>query len=418
MAKIMSVNFDRETLAAGFEHSFGSGGALSFFSAPGRVELLGNHTDHQLGRVLAAAIELDMRAAARINPDGVIRVCSEGFSAVRVDLKNLSPLENERFTTSSLVRGIAARICELGYEIGGFDMYIRSDVPVGSGLSSSAAFETLVGCTVNSLYCSGGISARQIAEIGQFAENRYFGKQSGLMDQTASSIGGIVYIDFKSGSVEKLSFDFSACGHKLCVIAVGDDHADLSDEYSAIPAEMRAVASALGGTVLSDSARCDFESALPALRVSCGDRAVLRAMHYYTETERVAEAAEALKRGDFGRFLSCVNGSGRSSEALLQNIIPSGAVGSQSVALALARCSEILGGLGAYRVHGGGFAGTVLAIVPDHLLAHFIKETERVFGPGSCRILNVRPYGGGTHPVSAVITDNTTTSHSRQTDKT
>lgn len=385
------------SLLDGFENTFGAGRDLSLFSAPGRTEIGGNHTDHQHGRVLAAAVDLDMLAAVAENGENVIRVQSEGYRMCTVALDDLSVRQGERNTTLALIRGVAAKFREMGAQLRGFDAYVISDVLRGSGLSSSAAFEVLMGVTVNALYFGGKATPVQIAQIGQYAENVYFGKPSGLMDQTASSVGNLVAIDFadpQAPVVERVEFDFAATGHSLCIIDCGADHADLTDEYAAIPAELKSICAHFGKAVLRDVPEADFYAALPELRIRAGDRAVLRAIHFYGDNARVPKQVAALKRGDFDTFLRLVRESGRSSWLYLQNVTPAGRKEHQDMALALALCDRLLGERGAFRVHGGGFAGTAQAFVPNDMLDGFRAEIERVLGAGSCHVLSIRPAGG------------------------
>ncbi len=379
-----------------FEQTFHTP-ATHVFSAPGRTELSGNHTDHQRGCVLAAAVELDTRAAIALNGTSRIRVLSEGYPLLcEVDLNDLAVRPGEKNTTAALIRGVAAGFARRGCALRGFDAYVTSTVLPGSGLSSSAAFEVLLGTAINHLF-SCGADAVEIAKIAQFAENVYFGKPCGLMDQMASSVGGCVAIDFADPAapvVTPVDFDFSACGHALCIIDSGASHADLTDEYAAIPAELSAVSAVFGKAVLREVPEADFYAALPQVRHAAGDRAVLRAIHIYDENRRVAAQVAALQRGDFNDFLRYVNLSGFSSQNLLQNVIPTGATAHQEVALALALARHLLGGRGACRVHGGGFAGTIQAFVPDDMLEAFRTGIEAVLGAGSCHVLAIRPTGG------------------------
>ena len=379
-----------------FEERFGHP-ARYVFSAPGRTELSGNHTDHQHGRVLAAAVNLDTRAAVAENGTREIRVASEGYPLCRVSLDELAIHPAETGTTAALIRGVAARIASMGYALRGFDACVHSTVLPGSGLSSSAAFEVLIGTILNTLFCGGAITPVAIAQIAQYAENVYFGKPSGLMDQTASSVGGILGIDFadeKAPAVERVDFDFSACGHALCILDSGADHADLTDEYAAIPRELAQVCAVFGKKYLREVPEADFWARLPEVREAAGDRAALRAMHVYRDNERVARQIAALKAGDFGGFLSLVTESGYSSWMYLQNVVPLGATAHQQMALALALTGRLLGGRGAYRVHGGGFAGTVLAFVPLDMLDFFRAGAEAVLGKGRCHVLSIRKEGG------------------------
>ena len=370
--------------------------AVMLFSAPGRTEIGGNHTDHQHGCVLAAAVDLEVTARVRLIDKPVIRVISAGYPPVEVALDDLDARDSEKNTTAALVRGMAAAFRERGYDLPGFEAEVESTVLPGSGLSSSAAFEVLLGTVMNGL-CGGGLSPAHIAIMGQWAENVYFGKPCGLMDQMASAVGGMVYMDFADPTrplVEKLDFDFSAAGHALCILDSGASHADLTDDYASIPEELSRISGYFGQKVLRDVPEERFYAALPRLRELAGDRAVLRAIHFYEENRRAGEEAQALREGDFDRFLTLVRQSGQSSWMYLQNVIPAGAAAHQEMAVALALCHRLLGHRGAFRVHGGGFAGTVQAFVPHDLLPRFREETERVLGEGACHVLSIRPQGG------------------------
>ena len=367
------------------------------FSAPGRTEIGGNHTDHQHGCVLAAAVNLETVADVTLNGTNKIWVQSEGYPTIKVDLDDLSVHEDEKNTTAALIRGVASAFVQRGVKLQGFDAVVYSNVLPGSGLSSSAAFEVLIGTVLNELFFEKQLTAVEIAQIGQYAENVYFGKPCGLMDQMASSVGGLVYIDFETPEqpvVEQVAFDFSKAGHALCIIDSGADHADLTDEYTAIPMELKEVCQFFGKDVLRQIPEKDFFRALPDIRRHVSDRAILRAIHIYQENKRVLAQAKALRNGDFGSFLRLVKQSGQSSWMYLQNICPSGAVMHQEVALALAMCDTLLQGRGAYRVHGGGFAGTIQAFVPLDLLDSFKTEIEAVLGKGMCHVLSIRPQGG------------------------
>ena len=367
------------------------------FSAPGRTEIGGNHTDHQHGCVLAAAVNLETLADVTLNGSSTICVRSEGYSPFEVNLTDLSVHEEEKNTTAALVRGVAAAFARRGAKLQGFDMAVSSTVLPGSGLSSSAAFEVLVGTVLNELFFHKKLSAIEIAQIGQYAENVYFGKPCGLMDQMASSVGSLVFIDFEDPAkpeVEKISFDLEKAGYALCIIDSGADHADLTDEYAAIPAEMKQVCRFFGKEVLRQIPEEAFFAAMPELRKTVSDRAILRAMHIYEENERVRGQVRALKNQDVDTFLELVTESGRSSWMYLQNITPAGAVVHQEVAVALALCKKLLEGKGAYRVHGGGFAGTVQAFVPLDMLDAFKNRIEAVLGKDACHVLNVREQGG------------------------
>lgn len=367
------------------------------FSAPGRTEISGNHTDHQHGCVLAAAVNLETVAEVMLNDSEVIRVQSEGYPVVEVALNDLSVHEAEKNTTAALIRGVAAAFSQQGAKLQGFDARVRSSVLPGSGLSSSAAFEVLIGTICNELFFDKRLSAVEIAQVGQYAENVYFGKPCGLMDQTASSVGGMVFIDFHnpdSPVVERIDHDFAAAGHALCIIDSGADHADLTEEYAAIPGELKQVSTFFGKEVLRDIPEADFFAALPELRHRVPDRAILRAIHFYQENKRVQRQAQALREGDIDTFLGLVSESGRSSWMYLQNITPTGATEHQDVAVTLALCDTLLQGRGAYRVHGGGFAGTVQAFVPLEMLDSFKTGIENVLGEGKCHVLSIRPQGG------------------------
>lgn len=385
-------------LLHGFALCFGTDDAqqVQLFSAPGRSELGGNHTDHQQGHVLAAAVNLDVLACVRQNGQQIIRVCSQGHDPVQICIDDLAPKDTERGRSASLVRGIAAQISDLGCPLQGLDIYTISSVPVGSGLSSSAAFEVLFGTVLNKLCCNGQLTPVQIAKIGQRAENAYFGKPCGLMDQTASAVGGAMTIDFCGGDpvVRKINFDFEQAGYSLCIVSTGGDHTDLTLEYGAIPHEMTQVATVLGQPVLCQvSADLLWENA-KKIRDTCGDRALLRALHFCGDNQRVILQAQALDQGDFEQFLQLVNQSGLSSYTLLQNICTPDNPKSQPMAVALAMASFALGGKGAVRVHGGGFAGTIQAFVPTKLVGQFAGFMDSLLGAGSCQVLSVRPVGG------------------------
>lgn len=394
--KLILAPEKKQMLDTGFAAAFG-GHPSRYFSAPGRTEIGGNHTDHQRGRVLAAAVDMDTLAAVRENGTDTIRVLSEGYPLCQVKLDALVPAEAEVNTTPALIRGVAAGFAKLGCEVGGFDAYCTSTVLPGSGLSSSAAFEVLVGTIINHLFFDGRVSAPQVAQIGQYAENVFFGKPCGLMDQTASAVGGLVTIDFsdrEKPKIQKVPFDFSACGHALCIIDTRASHADLTDEYAAIPAEMKAVCACFGKEVLTEIEPAVFYEAIPQLRKTCSHRAILRAIHFYEDNARVPRQVAALEQGDFSGFLKLVTESGRSSWMYLQNVIPAGGTDRQEVALALALCEHLLDGQGAYRVHGGGFAGTVQAFVPFELLEKLKTGIDAVLGDGACHVLSIRPQGG------------------------
>ncbi len=383
--------------AEAFAARYGSdapGAAL--FSGPGRTEIGGNHTDHQHGRVLCGSVDLDMLACAAPNGLDVVRIQSEGYPALEISLSDLAPKQEEKNTSAALVRGVAAKIREMDYPLSGFDACATSTVLSGSGLSSSAAYETLVGNIFNHFCCGDQLDPVAIAKIGQYAENVYFGKPCGLMDQMGSSVGGAVFIDFNDPTapvVEKVDFDFAKSGYALCIVDTGSSHGDLTDDYADITREMGAVAAHFGKTVLRDVPLEDFRAAIPALRQACGDRAVLRAMHFYDDDRTANLEAAALKNGDFGFFLILVNQSGLSSALHLQNTWSVHNPRQQAIPLALAEAERLLDG-GAVRVHGGGFAGTIQAWVPVDDLEEFKTGMEALLGAGKCHVLHIRPQGG------------------------
>ena len=396
MSNLILSAKDKTRLDSGFSTAFG-GEAQRYFSAPGRTEIGGNHTDHQRGRVLAGAVNLDTVAAVRVSGTNVIRVQSKGYPLCQVDLDNLEPVAAEINSTPALIRGVAARFAQLGCKVGGFDAYCESTVLPGSGLSSSAAFEVLIGTIINHLFFAGRVSQAEVAQLGQYAENVFFGKPCGLMDQTASAVGGLVTIDFADKAhpdIRPVHFDFSTTGHALCIIDSRADHADLTDEYAAIPGELKEICDRLGREVTTEIPEEEFYAAIPKLRETCGDRAVMRAMHEYNENRRVPEQVACLEKGDFQGFLSLIRESGFSSWMYLQNVIPAGYVRQQPVAVALGLCEHYLRGKGAYRVHGGGFAGTVQAFVPFELLDSFRAGIDAALGEGACHVLSIRPQGG------------------------
>ena len=386
-----------EEIRAGFETFFGDSQGARFFSAPGRTEIGGNHTDHNHGRVLAAAINLDVVGMAKPNGLEVIRLKSVEYDRVdEVDITSLAPNQSD-YGSRSLIRGICARCKELGYEIGGFDCFTKTRVLKGSGLSSSAAFEILVVTVVSCLFNGGEIDPVTAAMIAQYAENVYFGKPCGLLDQMASSVGGVTAMDFHNPQkpvIEKRELDLAAYGYALCVVDTGGNHADLTDEYAAIPAEMKKAAAFFGKEFLRDVDEKEFYQNIKALRAAAGDRAVLRAMHFFDDDRLAAAEAKALEQGDFEGFLRMVRDSGRSSLMRLQNVFASSAPAEQRITLALAVAESLLQGRGACRVHGGGFAGTMQAYVPLDLLDAYREGMEKVFGEGACHVLSVRDVGG------------------------
>ena len=396
MEKLILSASQVQAVNDGFIATFGTA-PTRYFSAPGRTEIGGNHTDHQRGRVLAAAVNLEALAAVRVNGTNTIRIQSEGYPMCEVELSKLTPQAEEINSTMALIRGVAARFTQLGCKVEGFDAYITSTVLPGSGLSSSAAYEVLIGTIINHLFFDAKVSQPEVAMIGQYAENVFFGKPCGLMDQMASAVGSMVTIDFfnkEKPVIEKVEFDFASCGHALCIIDSRASHADLTDEYAAITLELKAICSHFGKDVLTQIPEADFYAAIPQLREKCGDRAVMRAYHFYNENARVPKQVEALKNGDFPTFLKLVRESGFSSWMYLQNVIPAGYKEHQDVAVSLALCAHYLGERGAYRVHGGGFAGTVQAFVPTDLLETFRTGIDAVLGEGACHVLSIRPQGG------------------------
>ena len=367
------------------------------FSAPGRTEIGGNHTDHQHGCVLAAAVDLETVATVWVDDSSLIQIDSEGYPVITVDLNELDVREDEKNTTASLIRGIANAFVQRGAKLSGFRAKVKSTVLPGSGLSSSAAFEVLIGTILNELFFEKKLSAIEIAQIGQYAENVYFGKPCGLMDQMASSVGGMVYIDFEDPEkpkVQKLEADLETFGYGLCIIDTGADHADLTDEYAAIPGELAQLCQFFGKKYLREIPKAEFVQKIPELRGKVTDRAILRAFHIYQENDRVRQQVEALRWNDIEAFLDLIKESGRSSWMYLQNITPAGAVEHQEVAVALALCETYLKGQGAFRVHGGGFAGTVQAFVPLDMLDSFKASIEEILGENSCHVLNIRQEGG------------------------
>ena len=383
----------------GFEKTFGvkEDTLAALCSAPGRTEICGNHTDHQHGHVLAAAVNLDFLACVSPNGTQTVHFQSEGWPMTTVDLSDLKQQEAEKETTASLVRGVMAELAKAGYTIGGFDMYAVSNVLPGSGLSSSAACEILLGVAGNHLFCQDELDAVTLAKIGQKAENQYFGKPSGLMDQTASSVGDAVAIDFADPSapiVRSVTANLEELGLALCIVDCGADHAALTGEYASIPQEMKKVAAFFGKKVLREVQEEEVLKAMPQLRRAVGDRAVLRALHFYADDRRAVEEADALERRDRDAFLQLVKESGRSSWELLQNITPAGAVEAQDMAIALEAAEIALNGKGACRVHGGGFAGPIQAFVPTESVSEFCEKMELMLRKGCCHVLNIRPTGG------------------------
>ena len=378
-----------------FEELFGEK-EVEIYSAPGRSEIGGNHTDHQLGRVLAASINLDAIAIVAKKENGVV-LKSEGYPMINVSLADLLPKKEEEGTSEGLIRGVAAKLKEEGYEIGGFEAYVTSDVLNGAGMSSSAAFEVLTGNILSGLYNEGKVSPVLIAQAGQYAENVFFGKPCGLMDQMASSVGNLIFIDFadvKNPVIKKVNVNFEDFDHSLCIIDTKGSHADLTDEYAAIPEEMKKVAAYFGKEVLHQIDKNEFYIHIPEIRKVAGDRAVLRAMHWFEETDRVIDQVNALEKEDFEGFKSLIKASGDSSFKYLQNVYSVKNLSRQEMAVGLAFSDVILKGRGVSRVHGGGFAGTIQAFVPTKVTEDYVKEMEALYGAGSCYVLRIRPVGG------------------------
>ena len=370
----------------------------SVFSVSGRSELSGNHTDHNRGKVIAASIDLDVIAVASKASDGIVRLKSEGFPADTVDLNTYtSPVEAKFGSSESIIAGMAAHLVKVGYKVGGFNAYTTSSVLKGSGLSSSAAFEDMIGTIISHLYNDGAVDNVLIAKLAQKAENEFFGKPCGLMDQVACAAGGIVSIDFKDSAepiIERLDFDMSAEGYNLCIVNTGGNHADLTDDYAAVPYEMKSVAAHFGKEVLREISREELIAAAPVLREKVGDRAILRALHFLGENERVVDQVAALKRGDVESFLSGVIASGRSSFCYLQNVYTTKNVSEQGLSLALCLAENYLSGKkAAHRVHGGGFAGTIQAFMPTVEVEGFRSLMDSVFGEGACIVLRIRNLG-------------------------
>ena len=383
----------------GYQTTFGKDDTAqaAVYSAPGRTEIGGNHTDHQRGKVLTGSVDLDALACAAPNGSTTVNVFSEGYGLTTIDIADLAPVKAEENTTKAIIRGVVAKIAGEDYPVSGFDAYVISDVPGGSGLSSSACFEVLLGTAVNGLFCESKLSMAEIAKIGQYAENVYFGKPSGLLDQMGCALGGIVAIDFFDKSNPKITpvhFDFASAGHALCIIDTGADHADLTGDYAAVPAEMKSVAAAFGKEVLCEVDEDEFYAAVPELRRDLGDRAVMRAIHYYTDCHRVEKMVAALEQGDFTMFLRLVSSSGHSSYMYLQNVDTYRDPKHQPVALALAMAGHYLNNFGARRVHGGGFAGTIQAFVPLNMVGEFKAGMDALLGEGACRVTYIRPIGG------------------------
>lgn len=384
-------------LLSSFESSFGDA-EVCLVSAPGRTELAGNHTDHQNGVVLCAAVTLDTLAAAAPAEDGAVRILSRGFDEIRLMLDDLAPRPEERGHSEGLIRGVAAGFARRGYKVGGLRAVLTSEVPVGGGLSSSAALEVLVGALFSHIYNADAVDALTLAVIGQEAERNYFGKPSGLMDQAASACGGITMIDFGCGDlpqVERLDFDFRAHGYVLCAVDARTSHADLTGDYAAIPADMRAVAAYFDKEVLREVPEAEFNApaARSALRERFGERAILRAEHFFEENARVPVMVDALARGDMESYIRLMNASGESSRYKLQNVVPLSHPEQRSMAEALDRAGALLAGRGAWRIHGGGFAGCIQCLVPAEGFPLFRDKIDGYYGPGACWEMRIRPCG-------------------------
>ncbi len=382
-----------------FTEIFGERENLRVFSAPGRTEVGGNHTDHQHGRVLAGSVDLDIIGIVSANNDGVVRIKSEGFPKDEIKLSELKLNEAEFGRASSLIRGVLNYFKESGYEIGGFDAYTTNNVMRGSGLSSSAAFEVFVGTCVNYLFNDGKVSPVEIAKIGQKAESIYFGKPCGLLDQSASALGGFTAIDFKDTTrpiVEKVNFDLEAHGFALCVVNTGGNHANLTQDYADITVECRQVSNFFSKDFLRDVDSSEFFASLGALKNKCSDRAILRAIHFFNEDKRADDEKQALVSDDFNEFLSLITESGNSSFKFLQNVYSTSNVHEQGLSLGLAVTEQFIAkiGRGACRVHGGGFAGTIQCFLPSDFIDEYRAYIESVFGEGSCYVLKIRPVGG------------------------
>ena len=381
-----------------FNKNYGQDRDIEIFSVPGRTEIIGNHTDHNNGKVMAGAINRDILAIVSKNDEGVIRFCSEGYSKDQIIISDVSSVEKFRkFTSRALVAGMANAFIEAGHCVGGYDAYSCTEVLKGSGLSSSAAFEVMVGNILNHLYNGGRVDNKEIAKYAQYSENVYFGKPCGLMDQMACAVGGFVYIDFednKNPVVESVSFSLADAGYSLCIVNTGGSHAGLNEDYASVPSEMKAVATYLGGEVLREFTEEDILRAVPMLRKRTGDRAILRALHFVRENDRVSSARDALKGGDLDGFFKIILASGRSSYQYLQNVYTNHNPFEQGISLALCVADGALADKGgAFRVHGGGFAGTIQAFVRNEDLQEFVSRMNAVFGEGAAMPLNIRPLG-------------------------
>lgn len=387
--------------ADGFENTYADKecGDIRLFSVAGRSEISGNHTDHNHGKVLAGSISLDIISVAAANNDGIVAIKSEGFPEDMVTLSDVEKVrDDEKYRASAIIRGVCDGFKKNGYNIGGYYAYTTSNVLKGSGLSSSAAFEDMVGNMLSHFYNGGKIDNVEIAKISQYAENIHFGKPCGLMDQVACAVGGFVAIDFKDPKnpiVEKLPFDLDKYGLSLCIVNTGGNHADLNEDYASVPGDMKKVANFLGVNFLRESSKKELLKNAKQIRAELGDKCLMRALHFYNENERVDAQKEALASGDLDAFLSGVRASGLSSFTMLQNVYTTKNVDEQGLSLALALAGEVLGNekSAAWRVHGGGFAGTIQSFVPNNLIEIYKNTLENVFGKGSVYVLKVRKYG-------------------------
>lgn len=370
---------------------------VEIYSAPGRSEVCGNHTDHQQGSVLATSINVDAIAVVSKRKDNKISVLSEGYEMITIDLQELSYKSEEEGTSIGLIRGMAFGMQQAGFKVEGFNAYVTSDVLGGAGLSSSAAFEVLIGTILSGLYNGMNVDSVKIAQIAQFSENKYFGKPCGLMDQMASSVGGLIHIDFRDASepiINKVNVDFEEYGYSLCITDTKGSHADLTDEYAAVPSEMKEVANYFGKEVLSEVDKEEFYEDIANVRAKIGDRNILRAIHFFEDTNRVEKEVSALQEGDIQEFLRLVKQSGDYSFKYLQNVYSVKDVKKQEVAVGLAISETILENHGVSRVHGGGFAGTIQAFVEDSFVQEYKLNMDNIFGQESCQILKIRPFGG------------------------
>ncbi|MDD6101496.1 MAG: galactokinase family protein [Clostridiales bacterium] len=394
------VSYNRERYISAIDTFcglFSSEKEIEIYSAPGRSEVCGNHTDHQNGMVLATSINLDAIAVVAKTDDGVIRLVSDDMPMEVIDVTDLEMKESEKSTTTALIKGVVSELVNRGYNVGGFKAFVTSDVLMGAGMSSSAAFESLIGTVLSGLYNDMKVSSIEIAQIGQYAENVYFGKPCGLMDQMACSVGGMIFIDFEDKEnpiVSRVQSDFDAAGLSLCIIDTKGSHADLTPDYAAVPAEMNRIARTMGKEHLREVSKEEFFEAIPMLWKHTSGRAVLRAIHFYEEEERVLMGVKALEESDYPGFLRVIKESGDSSAKYLQNIYSPKDVDSQNVTVALAVSESILKENGVCRVHGGGFAGTIQAFVKDEAVADYKEKIEAIYGTDSCHVLKVRSEGG------------------------